>query len=152
MKLVIVRHAEALSKKEDPAQGLSPHGLEQARDVGRQLAELDVRISKIQHSTKARAGQTAQIIAAELEPSPQPEQHDGLKPNDPVEPVVRDILDAEKDLMVVSHLPFVQYLTSVLISQADQDQPLFHTGVALVLARNGSNGSWSVDHILVPQV
>ncbi len=152
MKLVIVRHAEPLSRKGDPARGLSPHRRDQARAVGRQLSALGVRVAEIRHSTKARAQQTAEIIAAELDPAPQPEQRDGLKPNDPVEPVARDILDMDTDLMLVSHLPFVQYLTSVLISHSDQDQPPFPTCGTLVLTRDDSIGSWSIEHVLVPRV
>ncbi len=150
MRVVIVRHGEALPKDQDPQKGLSPLGRAQAASVGSQLAGLGVSVTRIFHSGKARAEQTAEAIAAGLASAPSPEQRDGLRPNDLVEPVVREILGADQDWMLVSHLPFVQYLTAVLMTHKDQSLPEFSTGTAVVLLRDEDNGSFRIEHVIRP--
>jgi phosphohistidine phosphatase len=150
MRVVIVRHGQALSKQDDPEQGLSPHGREQAKLVGAELKKLDLAEARILHSVKTRARQTAEIIAAELQTSSAPEQIEGIKPNDPVEPIVRDILAADETRIYVSHLPFVQYLTAVLMTHRKEPQPVFSTCGMAVLERDDDSGSFSVVHTFAP--
>ena len=151
MKLVVVRHAEALSVAEDPNRGLSQQGRIQAQSVGEQLSGVDLHLSGIQHSSKARAQQTAQIMARAIPGAPEPQVRSGLKPNDLVEPVVRDILDRHDDLMLVGHLPFVRDLVAVLISHADQLVPAFFPSTAVVLERRDDTGAFRITQTLVPR-
>ena len=151
MKLVVVRHAEALNVAEDPNRGLSQKGRSQAQSVGEQLRGVDLHLSDIQHSSKARAQQTAQIMAQAIPDAPQPQVRPGLKPNDLVEPVIRDILDRHEDLMLVGHLPFVRDLVAVLISHADQRVPDFSTSTAVVLERQDTTGAFRITQTLLPR-
>lgn len=150
MRVAIVRHGQALSKQDDPEQGLSPHGREQAKRAGAELSKLALAKARILHSVKTRARQTAEIMAAALQSPVAPEQIDGLKPNDPIEAIVRDILAADEDRIYVSHLPFVQYLTAVLATHKKGAQPVFSTCGLAVLERDDASGSFSVVHIFAP--
>lgn len=150
MRMVLVRHGDALPRDQDPQRGLSPLGRQQAASVGARLAGLGVAVARILHSGKARARQTAEEIASGLPDAPAPEQAEGLRPNDPVEPVVRQILAADQAWLIVSHLPFVQYLTAVLMTHKDQSLPDFSTGTAVVLERDELNGSFRIAHIIQP--
>ncbi len=115
MKLYLIRHGEAQDVETDPERGLSPRGREEVKKVAAYLAELGVSPAVIQHSPKARAMQTAAIIAEGLSSSPTLAQRDGIAPNDPVVRVAKEIASCDSDTMLVSHLPFVPRLAETLL-------------------------------------
>lgn len=151
MRLMIVRHAEAASREQDPERGLSARGQAQATALGRQLAALDLAPPTVWHSHKARARQTAVRIAAELLPPPTPCEHPGLAPDAPIEPLVRELLGATRDTLLVGHLPFVRYLTFVLMTHPAQDPPDFPTAVCALLVRDAASGAWTLERVLEPR-
>lgn len=148
MRLVIVRHGEAVPAQVDPDRPLSPRGVQQAQAVGRRLAELGVEVAEIWHSSKLRAQQTAQEIADALGAEPAPQQRQGLKPNDPVEPIADALAEHEGDLMLVGHLPFVQDLTEILLDTAAVTPSFPECGT--VLLRRSAAGAWALEQQLVP--
>ena len=151
MKLVILRHAEALGSFADPARPLSPQGKIEAQQVGTKLDKMGIEVKDIFHSPKLRAEQTANIVATQLGGKPKITQHENLLPNDPVEPITREILRRDESVMIVSHLPFVRYLTAVLVSLNKQKLPDFPTCCAVVLEREDKIGSWSILHVVTPE-
>lgn len=150
MRLVIVRHAEALRTCEVRQRPLSPNGIRQARQVGARLRQLGMEVDELWHSAKQRAKETAEIMASKLGQAPEVKQRDDLGPNDPVEPITREILDRDESLMIVSHLPFVRYLTAVLVSLHKQQLPDFSPCCAVVLEREDTIGSWSISEVITP--
>ena len=142
MRVYLVRHGEAKSAEVDPERGLTDAGIDRVRRVARRsVADLAVKPTRIFHSDKARARQTAEIWA-ELTAAPA-EEADGLAPNDdPARWATR--LDTEDgDVMLVGHLPHIERLVGLLVS-ADPDRTLvgFPAGALVVLDR-GDDG-WSV--------
>ena len=142
MRVYLVRHAEAKSAEVDPERGLTDAGIDRVRRVAsRGVDELGVRPTRIFHSDKARARQTAEIWA-ELVGAPA-EEADGLAPNDdPVRWATRLDTEAE-DVMLVGHLPHVERLLG-LLATGTPDQTLvgFPAGALVVVERDGSG--WSV--------
>jgi len=113
--LILVRHGEAMSEQQDPRRPLTERGQSQAKVAGRWLARHGLAAERILHSTKLRARQTAEIIAAELEQTPAIEECGGLGPTDDVQ-AFADRLGQERDesIMVVGHLPFLARLVGQL--------------------------------------
>ena len=62
MRLYIVRHAEAAPGSPDELRALTPHGHEQARDLGRRLRDEGVRPDAILTSPLLRARETARDL------------------------------------------------------------------------------------------
>jgi phosphohistidine phosphatase SixA len=77
------------------------------------------------HSPKTRAQQTAQIFlnilgATDTSIEEKPE----LSPNGDVEQIYQELLNENKNaLFVISHLPFLDKLTSLLLSGSNPDRP-----------------------------
>ena len=63
MRLYLVQHGEAKSEAEDPERSLTKRGEEETGKVSVAAKRLSIRPSKIHHSGKKRAEQTAGIIA-----------------------------------------------------------------------------------------
>ena len=67
MKLYLVQHGEAKSEAEDPERSLTSRGEEETRQISNAAKRLGIRPSRIYHSGKRRAEQTAGIIAKALD-------------------------------------------------------------------------------------
>ena len=80
--VILVRHGEALSKQEDPARPLSDRGRNRAETTARWLASIGLPVGEIRHSGKARARETAEIVAAALDAGERVREAEGLAPND----------------------------------------------------------------------
>ena len=108
MKLYLIQHGEAKSEAEDPERSMTARGEKEVMAVSKVAGGLQIRPSKIYHSGKLRAKQTAEIIASGLKISdsfvqPTP----GLNPNDDIHPWAERISKEKEDLMLVGHLPFL---------------------------------------------
>ena len=66
MRLLLIRHANALSGEPDELRPLSPEGRTAARELGRRLAADGIQPTAILTSPLLRARETADAIAAEL--------------------------------------------------------------------------------------
>ncbi|MBU0755216.1 MAG: phosphohistidine phosphatase SixA [Planctomycetes bacterium] len=115
MKIYLVRHGDALSEYEDPAQPLSPEGRHQVERVAECLAHMRVRVGKIECSTKRRAFETAQILARHLGCIDKLTERQGLKPNDPLDPLWEDLQKTDEDRILVGHLPYMEHMASALL-------------------------------------
>ncbi len=119
MALYLVQHGLSLPKEVDEEQGLSDVGRIDARRVAVKAQGLGVRVSRIIHSGKARARQTAEIFAPLLPPGEESLPEPGLNPMDDVTAFAAR-LDPDEELMVVGHLPFLDRLASCLITGAQE--------------------------------
>ena len=68
MSVFLVQHGLSLPKAEDPEKGLSDRGREETLKIAEVAAGYGVKISKIFHSGKKRAEQTARMMAEILCP------------------------------------------------------------------------------------
>jgi phosphohistidine phosphatase len=150
MRLYLVQHGEAKSEAEDPERSLTVRGEEETRKISSAVKKLGIRPSRIYHSGKKRAEQTAGIIARTLDLSPQ--FGPGLNPNDDVHPWVERISREAEDLMLVGHLPFMEKLASLLVCGDEGAKAvLFRYSAILCLERN-ETGRWAVDWVLKPEM
>jgi phosphohistidine phosphatase len=152
MRLYLVRHGLAHSKDVDTARSLTEQGRKDVEKVSAFLRKQGLHVSVVWHSGKARAEQTAKIIASAIITDRGVSQHDGLAPNDPVAVIKQEILQSENDLMIVGHLPFLSKLASELISgNALAETVAFEAGGVVCLEQSQDN-TWMVRWIITPEL
>lgn len=139
MRLYLVWHGEAVSSETDPQRPLSEEGRGSVAKVARFMAANGVRVAKTFHSGKLRAEQTARILADAVALGAPFEEREGLRPNDPPQPIAQIISSLTEDTMIVGHLPFMSDLTSLLTTGSMSGEvAAFHTGAVTCLERYGN--------------
>jgi phosphohistidine phosphatase len=152
MKLYLVQHGDAVPGEIDMARPLSQKGKRDARHLGDFLARNGIAVSRIIHSGKLRAQQTAETIASRLRTSVSVEAHDGLNPNDPARGAAQILVQSDDDTLVVSHLPLLSKLVSRLVTGNKEPSVVsFVPGGAVCLERS-ETGSWTVSWMVRPEV
>ena len=139
-RLILVRHGEAVPEWEDAAKPLSAKGVLQAKVTGEWLSTLSWRPQEGWHSGKLRAQQTAEIIAERFNNLPLTAQ-EGLSPNDEAAVFADRLWTAPECLLVVGHLPFLDKLVSLLLTDSDGRRLVrFSPACAVLLQR--AEASW----------
>ncbi len=152
MSLYLVQHGEALAKEVDAERPLSAAGRADVEGLGRLLAGRGVGVARVLHSGKARARQTAEILAAALAPHVAVEASDGLAPNDAPAPFADRMAGSDQDTLVAGHLPFMARLVSHLVTgEADQPTVAYRPGSVVCLER-AEDGSWQIAWMLRPEL
>jgi phosphohistidine phosphatase len=152
MRLYLVRHGEARPGEEDPAKRLSAKGLADVMKVAALLRPRGLAVEAIWHSGKTRAAETADILADAVKSRQGALRWPGLEPNDPVAPIINDLVRVEGDLMIVGHLPFLGRLASRLMAGDEAAVHVaFRTATALCLERDPQRG-WCLVWMLPPDV
>jgi len=152
MRLYLVRHGEAKSKNVDANQHLTQKGVRGVEKVAAFLKPLKLRVGAVWHSGKARAAQTASILCKALEVAGDVVERQNLAPNDPIEPVKRELIRTGEDLMIVGHLPFLGRLASALVAGNESaDVVAFQPG-GLVCIERSDDGGWRVRWMIVPEL
>lgn len=151
MRLYLVQHGQALPAEVDPERPLSPAGEAEVGRIATLLGDAGLKVGRILHSGKRRAEQTARRLAARLDPEHEPAARAGLDPNDPVEPVAREIESWSEATMLVGHLPFMARLASRLVSgRADAGVVAFQPGSVLALER--TDRGWTIAWMIRPEL
>ena len=144
MRIYLVQHGDALTKEIDPERPLSEKGRADVTAVARLLARSATGVARVVHSSKLRAAQTADLLAAPLAPGTVVEAMGGLGPNDPVEPVVNELLAITADIMLVGHLPFMGKLAARLVAGDEKlSIAAFVPGTVLCMEA-GDDGGFSI--------
>jgi phosphohistidine phosphatase len=149
-----MRHAKAEPVgPSDDLRPLAAEGRAAAQRIGRRLQASGVRIDAVYHSGLLRAAETAQLVSAQLEPSPRVRQHAGMRPEDTPASLrawVQSVTEAG-ETMLVSHMPFVQALVSYLVLGDDRWAVAdFKTGAVARLEPAGQR--WVLTWLLTPKL
>ncbi|MFO7600139.1 MAG: phosphohistidine phosphatase SixA [Candidatus Desulfacyla sp.] len=152
MAIFLVQHGKSLPKDQDPEQGLSPQGREDVERIAATARGYGVQVGSIVHSGKKRARETAEIFAAALKPAGDVTEREGLKPLDDVTSFAEG-LNAHSRLMIVGHLPFLERLTSFLVT-GDMNHPVlkFQNGGIVCLDEGPEGGGWVIKWTLMPEI
>ncbi len=152
MPIFLVQHGKSLSREQDPEKGLSQQGKDDVARIAEVAQGYGVSVGAIIHSGKKRAVQTAEIFASALVPEGGIKQADGLKPLDDVTALAGN-LEPQGRLMVVGHLPFMERLTSYLIT-GDTDRPVFkfQNGGIVCLDETPEGKGWVIKWTLMPEI
>jgi phosphohistidine phosphatase len=132
MKLYLAQHGEALPREEDPERPLSQQGRRDVQAIAKMLDAAGIRVARVWHSGKRRAGQTAAIIAERVCPRCRTEAIDGIKPNDSTAEFSQDVDVWQED-------------------DPERELVSYYPGSVVCLERSGAH-SWSVQWMLRPDV
>jgi phosphohistidine phosphatase len=103
VRLFLIRHADAESGEPDESRRLSPEGQEQARALGKRLADEGVRPDALLTSPLLRARQTGNALAEALACTSEPS--DALAPGASAATVQSAIEGRGETVIVVGHQP-----------------------------------------------
>jgi phosphohistidine phosphatase len=152
MTVYLVQHGNPVPKEEDPDRPLSAQGRIDVEKMAAFLKRSGVRIEEVIHSTKTRARQTAELMAAILNPRITPMEKTGLSPMDDVHMIAEEIDQSQKELMIVGHLPHLAMLSSFLIT-GGKERPVirFQQGGVVCLKRDQEYRGWTIAWVIVPE-
>ncbi len=152
MYLYLVQHGASKSEAEDPQRSLTDEGRRTVEHMAECLASLGVALDRIEHSEKLRARQTAEILAARLQPQDGTKQVSAMGPNDDVRPMLDQLQTETKNVMVIGHLPYLSRLVAALLGiEKDQTIVEFRMGGVVRFGRNES-GRWSLLWAVIPDL
>jgi phosphohistidine phosphatase len=152
MKVYLVRHGEAVSSESDPQKPLSEQGRADVRKVASFIRPLKISVEHIWHSGKLRAAQTAEILAGSVWAEKGCSAHESLGPKDDVT-IVADELEAyNTNLMIVGHLPYLAYLTSLLISGKDAANVIAFDAGSIACLNRSDPGRWQIEWMISPKM
>lgn len=152
MELYLVQHGPAKAEAEDPQRPLTEEGRQIVERVATFLARLGVRTGRIEHSGKVRARQTAEILAAALNPAGGVRETAGLAPNDDPALIHKRLESETGSLMLVGHLPHLSRLTSLLLGLSPERPAVqFQMGGVVRLDRSDAR-EWLIRWMVVPEL
>jgi phosphohistidine phosphatase len=150
MALYLVQHGKNQPKEVDPEKGLSAEGRAEVERIAAAAMARNIRVAQIRHSTKTRARQTAAIFQTALKQTGPMQEMEGIKPLDDVKRTAGE-LSAEQNLMLVGHLPFMERLTSFLITGSSEKRVIkFQNGGIVCLDKEPETGHWFIKWTLMP--
>jgi phosphohistidine phosphatase len=149
MRLYLVQHGPALPAAEHPDRPLTDQGRREVEAVAALLARGQPPVSRIVHSGKTRARQTAEMLADHLTPGQPVEAAAGLDPNDPVEPWIATVNGWTEDGLLVGHQPFLGQLVSRLVLGEERALVDYRPGTVVCLEPTGAGG-WRIVGMLGP--
>jgi phosphohistidine phosphatase len=147
-KVILVRHGQSTSTLENPERPLAINGRQHAEQMASWLAGCGYQAEEIVHSSKARARQTAKIFGARLGMhAALVREITGLSPHDDPGPVALSLETDRRSVMIVSHLPFLNRLASLLlVNDPERLQFQFSDAGVVILAR--VNGGWRIEAVV----
>ena len=149
MRLYLVQHGQAFPAAEHPDRPLTDQGQREVTAVAALLARQPPLVSRILHSGKTRARQTAEILADHLTPGQPVEAAAGLDPHDPVEPWIAAANGWTEDRLLVGHQPFLGRLVSRLVLGEECALVDYRPGTVVCLEPTGAS-AWRIVGMLGP--
>lgn len=152
MRLYLVQHAEAVAKEVDPDRPLSSDGRHDAERLAAFLKGTGVRASRVVHSGKTRAQQTAEILAMALGRNVSVEAIAGLNPDDPPKKLAKRVDELGDGAVIVSHLPFLARLVSRLVVDDEKHLLVRYQPGAVVCLEQDEEDNWAIAWMLRPEL
>ena len=149
MYLYLVQHGLALPEEKDPQRPLSPEGKEAVKKIAQFLKSRNIQVDQIWHSRKLRAVQTAEIIAEAIS-CPKIIARDDLNPNSSVTKFSHELNTSNNNLMLIGHLPFLQKLSSMLLSGSDTNDFIAFKFAGVVAFEEQER--WKISWFILPEL
>jgi phosphohistidine phosphatase len=152
MRVYLVQHGKAKPAEDDPTRALSEQGCAEVKQVADFLAGLRITVSLIQHSGKKRAEETAHVLATAIRCTAGPCHTTGLDPSDDPSPTANFLNVYTDDVLIVGHLPHLERLTSLLLTNSPDRCPVKFANAGVVCMEKRQNGTWSLVWAVVPEL
>ncbi len=152
MKLYLVQHAKAASKDVDSERPLTEEGRQDIQKVATFIKPLNLSVDYLWHSTKKRAIETAEILVEVVKINKEKIEREGLAPNDDVTAIKDELIADQHDTMIVSHMPFVSKLASLLLNVREfAGTVAFRQGGIVALSSSEPN-QWQIEWMITPDL
>jgi len=152
MKLYLVQHAKAASKDVDPERPLTEEGRQDIQKVVEFIKSLNLFVDYLWHSTKTRAIQTAEVLAEVVKINKEKIERQGLAPNDDVQAIINELASAQQDTMIVSHMPFVRKLASLLLTGRESAGTVAFRQGGIVCLSSSEPNLWQIEWMVIPEL
>jgi phosphohistidine phosphatase len=150
MTLYLVQHGEAVPEELDSERPLSAAGRADVQRLAAFLKGCGLGLDRVLHSGKARARETAEVLAAALAPGYAPEAVAGMKPNDSARDFAATVAAFSGDVLLAGHQPFLGRLVSYLLLGREDLSPVgFVPGTFVSLERVEPPG-WQIACAIPP--
>ncbi|HSA77405.1 MAG TPA: phosphohistidine phosphatase SixA [Nitrospirota bacterium] len=139
-------------RKEDPARGVTATGVQDVRKVAAYSQKMILRISRIFHSGKTRAMQTAQIFADYHKPEKGGFETGRLAPM--YDPTIwaKHISEMQENTTLAGHLPHRVKLAALLLCGNKEKMFIdFKMGGVVCLMRYDDD-RWAMELMIVPEI
>ncbi len=114
MRVYLLQHGEAVAEAVDPTRPLSLKGIADVTRTAQACARHGVSAREVLHSGRARAKESAEILAASLAIPCRASA--GLDPLDPAQSFADECESRSEPFIIAGHLPFLERLASFLVS------------------------------------
>lgn len=155
MALFLVQHGKSAPKTQDPQKGLSDEGREETLRLAPVAKGYKIPVTRIFHSGKARALQTAELYHRALGMPVPLEALTGISPLDDVRAFAAT-LDPEAGWMVVGHMPFMERLVSFLTTGSEETRVYAFQNSGIVcldaVKTDGADWDWFIKWTLNPNI
>ena len=135
-RVYLAQHGMAVDKAVDPERPLSEQGIAQTQAIAEQLQRANIKVTRIFHSGKLRARQTAEIFASVLAVD-KLGSTEGFSPNDDVSQTPSQL--TFDDALYIGHLPHLDKLVSLLVSGDEASGVLMFQNSAIVCLENDTS-------------
>jgi phosphohistidine phosphatase len=150
VRVYLVQHGQSKSEEEDPQRRLTDKGIGEVQNVADFLRPLEFGAAAVWHSGKARAQQTAELLAEAVSARDRVVQREGLGPKDQVATTKQALEKTGGDVMIVGHLPFLGKLVALLVTGSEGNEIVeFQFGSVVCLERR-DHGKWKVAWMITP--
>lgn len=150
MTLYLVQHGLCLDKKIDLDRSLSDEGRAKIIQVAETAANAGIQLSTIYHSGKLRALQTAGVFYEHLKTT-NLDTVSGLSPLDSVKDFADQFKFPDKT-MIVGHLPFMERLTSYLITGNQDPIVVKFQNAGIVCLDQDKTDHWHLKWTIMPVI
>lgn len=152
MKLYLCQHGHAVAKATDPDRPLSDTGQTAIDQLVDFLKGQDLSVSEIFHSDKTRARQTAELLAEAFETNRPIQSLSDVNPKDDPKIFAVRLANRQNDVLLVSHLPFLSKLASLLVTGENHWDLLTFVPGSIACLESSENNGWSVIWMLRPEL
>lgn len=149
MTVWLARHGEAEIRGRDDLRELTGEGARAFSALAHRIADRSGSMRVIHHSGLRRAEQTAEILAAATRVAMAGEPLDLLAPATDPFALSRWIESLSEPAVLVTHLPLVERVASVLIS-GSPEVPAVSFSPGTIVALDREDGSWKLAWIERP--
>lgn len=150
MRLYLMQHGKAIAGDTDVRRVLTDEGRAQVKRVAEFLARTaPTKQGQVLHSGKARARQTAEILA-EVDPGLIVKEAPDLNPMDDPGIWAARAGGLGEAVALVGHMPHLARLTSLLLTGEAEPEVVSFTNGGMVCLERSPEGSWAVRWSVVP--
>lgn len=153
MLIYLVQHGKAKTKEEDPERSLNNEGKKDIEKVAMFLKKINIKVDSIIHSEKLRAKESAEILLKGVNSKKGLKEVHELLPEDNIMPISLFINQEENDLMFVGHLPFMDKLSSLLLTGNEENKVVkFRQGAIICLEKDNELNKFKLKWMIPPEI